>query len=125
MKNKNLSHLVVTIILVIYSLSMFAEDPSPPPPPGGGHGLQGHQAPTDAPIDDGVAVFLVFASLIIGIEILSRPKERGRHCSETHIHKLNHSDDAQCRKTVEPEFYRSDKVRSFLKNWKYAFQFFR
>jgi hypothetical protein len=63
----------MSIFFLVFTMDTMAEDP-PPPPPGGGHGQFGNGDPMGAPIEDGLAVFLGFASLLIGYKLMATQK---------------------------------------------------
>jgi hypothetical protein len=63
------------LICFLLTISQFAvaEDPPPPPPPGS-HGATGNQGPLDAPLNDGVYIFLAFAAAYAGREFYKSRK---------------------------------------------------
>jgi len=65
MKNsiKILMATVFVFTCLVFSTSVFAQDPPPPPPPGGGHGAGGSQVPGGgAPIGSGLVLLIAMAA---------------------------------------------------------------
>lgn len=67
--------LVIMLLCLAFSVSVFADGPLEPPPPPGSHGSGENQSPLGSPIDGGLTIFLVFAAAYAGNEFLNRRNE--------------------------------------------------
>ncbi len=67
---------VLTLFVLVFTTSVFAQDP-PPPPPGAGHGAGGSQVPGGgAPIGSGLVLLIAMAAGYGGKKVYDFKKQK-------------------------------------------------